>query len=166
MLNPTGSSNTKNIPSSLVPFCPPSLSVEEAEKRIRDAEELEEKLKEVQESVPTRVYNVCGSAAGAGSGDFHQYRMIRRREQMRLRRIEDEAGRLQHQLVFESQRDKRKIEDEEKTAKRRAKRQKRKERKKAKKRGGAVQMSAEASEGCDGEELTIEEEQPQQVALD
>lgn len=42
------------------------------------AQELEAKLNKIQEEVPTRIYNVAGSCAGAGSGDFHYYRAVRR----------------------------------------------------------------------------------------
>ena len=41
------------------------------------AEILEEKLKFITEKIPTRIMNTAGSNAGAGSGEFHMYRMVR-----------------------------------------------------------------------------------------
>jgi hypothetical protein len=41
------------------------------------AAKLEEKLKFITEKIPTRIMNTAGSNAGAGSGEFHMYRMVR-----------------------------------------------------------------------------------------
>merc|ERR1719210_383613 len=84
-------------------------------------------------AAPEFVYNVMGSSAGAGSGEFHVYRQIRRKEYARQKIIDEantkeELNAAYHAKLAENER-----EAEEKTAKKRAKRQKKKE-KTAKKR--------------------------------
>ncbi|KAF7494636.1 PRKR-interacting protein 1 -like protein [Sarcoptes scabiei] len=81
---------------------------------------------------PEFVRNVMGSSAGAGSGEFHVYRYLRRKEYARLNFIEkqarnEELDKAYHQKIEENQR-----KAEEATSKKRAKRLKKKE--KAKKR--------------------------------
>ncbi|EFJ41743.1 hypothetical protein VOLCADRAFT_121611 [Volvox carteri f. nagariensis] len=115
--------------------------------RIKTAQDLEAKLKHIQETMPTKVYNVSSSSAGAGSGDFHQYRIVRRAEQDRVRKMEADWEKKQQEAEF-----KLKIEElnkiaEDRTAKKRLKRQKKKEQKKQKK--GLV---GEAAAGGDGQD--------------
>jgi len=84
-------------------------------------------------AAPEFVYNVMGSSAGAGSGEFHVYRQIRRKEYARQKIIDEantkeELNAAYHAKLAENER-----EAEEKTAKKRAKRQKKKEKLKKKK---------------------------------
>lgn len=82
---------------------------------------------------PDFVYNVMGSSAGAGSGEFHVYRQIRRKETLRMKVLgsqqeKDELNEAYHQKLDENER-----LSEERTAKKRQKRQKKKEAQKRKK---------------------------------
>uniref|UniRef100_A0A1D1XLH6 PRKR-interacting protein 1 n=1 Tax=Anthurium amnicola TaxID=1678845 RepID=A0A1D1XLH6_9ARAE len=98
-----------------------------------DEEDLEVKLRRIIDNVPVRVSNTSGSSAGAGSGDFHQYRQMRRKEQDRLARMDVDYQRRKEIAEFNLRREERMKDAEERTAKKRLKRQKRKQRKKEKK---------------------------------
>ncbi|KAH8948503.1 hypothetical protein BDL97_11G097200 [Sphagnum fallax] len=101
--------------------------------RPRDDEDLEVKLRRISEQVPVRISNTSGSSAGSGSGDFHQYRQMRRREQDRLARMEADYLQRTTEQEFQKRREERNRAAEERTAKKRAKRQKKKEKQKQKK---------------------------------
>ncbi|KAA8536231.1 hypothetical protein F0562_028709 [Nyssa sinensis] len=126
-------------------------------------EDLEVKLRRIIEHVPVRVSNTSGSSAGSGSGDFHQYRQMRRKEQDRLTRMDVDYQRRKEVAEFNMRREERMKAAEERTAKKRLKRQKKKQRKKEKKSdnlnaGGEKQQKEESSDddevdrpflGCD-----------------
>ncbi|RZF48291.1 hypothetical protein LSTR_LSTR014497 [Laodelphax striatellus] len=83
--------------------------------------------------VPEFVRNVMGSSAGAGSGEFHVYRHLRRKEYSRQKFIQEKAEKelleeAYHQKILENR-----LASEERTAKKRAKRLKKKAKKKQKK---------------------------------
>jgi len=77
--------------------------------------------------------NISGSTAGAGSGEFHHYRIQRRRERARIYHIEKEAKLKQIQEEFENMKEKRQKEMDEKTEKKAEKRIKKKKTLKSKK---------------------------------
>ncbi|KAL6964047.1 hypothetical protein U1Q18_035100 [Sarracenia purpurea var. burkii] len=108
--------------NALVEYVTPRPSPEE--------EDLEVKLRRIIEQVPVRVNNASGSSAGSGSGDFHQYRQMRRKEQDRLARMDADYQRRQELAEFNKRKEERMKAAEERTAKKRAKRQKKKQRKK------------------------------------
>ncbi|EFJ36625.1 hypothetical protein SELMODRAFT_403186 [Selaginella moellendorffii] len=120
--------STRGDGKALVPASEPAIPEIPAED-----EDLEIKLRRITEQVPVRISNTSGSSAGSGSGDFHQYRQMRRREQDRLARMEADYQRKKEQTEFAIRREARLKEAEERTAKRRAKRLKKKEKKKQKK---------------------------------
>ncbi|XP_054166999.1 PRKR-interacting protein 1 homolog [Oppia nitens] len=76
---------------------------------------------------PDFVRNIMGSSAGAGSGEFHVYRHLRRKEYARMRHIENTAKHEEMDNKYYKRVEDNKKKAEEKTAKKREKRQKRKQ---------------------------------------
>merc|ERR1719322_1370786 len=85
---------------------------------------------------PEFVYNVMGSSAGAGSGEFHVYRQIRRKEMFRTRILDREREKEELDDAFQVKVAEVKKAEDEKAEKKRKKRNKKKEKaeKKRKKR--------------------------------
>ncbi|XP_054022423.1 PRKR-interacting protein 1 [Dryobates pubescens] len=78
---------------------------------------------------PEFVRDVMGSSAGAGSGEFHVYRHLRRREYQRQDFMDAMAEKQRLDEEFQRKLERNKMIAEEQTAKRRRKRQKLKEKK-------------------------------------
>ncbi|KAK9077193.1 hypothetical protein SSX86_005529 [Deinandra increscens subsp. villosa] len=114
-----------NSSTALVEYTPPVPNQEE--------EDLEVKLRRILDCVPVRVNNTSGSSAGSGSGDFHQYRQMRRKEQDRLARMDVDYQKKKVLAEFNKRREERLKATEERTAKKRLKRQKKKQKKQEKK---------------------------------
>lgn len=112
--------------------------------------------KDASDSAPSFVRNVMGSSAGAGSGEFHVYRHLRRKEYARLKDIEQRSLTEKLDDQFQAKLDDNKRLAEEKTAKKRAKRLKKKKNQKKPKpatgqEGDKEKDSSEESEGDDDE---------------
>ncbi|KAI8851299.1 hypothetical protein BC829DRAFT_122730 [Chytridium lagenaria] len=73
------------------------------------------------------IRNVQGSSAGAGSGEFHVYRALRRKEYARLKMMETKSKEEEVKKEYQDRIDKIKAAEDEKTAKKREKRKKRKQ---------------------------------------
>ncbi|XP_025991997.1 PRKR-interacting protein 1 homolog [Solenopsis invicta] len=84
-------------------------------------------------SVPEFVRNVMGSSAGAGSGEFHVYRHLRRKEYARQKFIQEKAHKELLDEEYHQKLEENKKLAEEVTAKKRAKRLKKKQGRKQKK---------------------------------
>lgn len=85
-------------------------------------------------SVPEFVRNVMGSSAGAGSGEFHVYRHLRRKEYARQKFIQEKAHKELLDIEYHEKLEQNKKLAEETTAKKRAKRLKRKQGRKQRKK--------------------------------
>ncbi|KAI6701383.1 hypothetical protein NL676_015707 [Syzygium grande] len=139
--------------TAIVEYTAPLLQEEE--------EDLEVKLRRIIENVPVRVSNTSGSSAGSGSGDFHQYRQMRRKEQDRLARMDADYQKRKEMAEYMMRREERLKAAEERTAKKRLKRQKKKQRKKEKKMkpssGGGEHPKGESSDDDEGDSDNGEE---------
>ncbi|XP_075251610.1 PRKR-interacting protein 1 homolog [Convolutriloba macropyga] len=76
---------------------------------------------------PEFIREVMGSSAAAGSGEFHVYRGIRRREQRRNQYFEALSKEEEKRLEFEARLEQNEVQSELKTSKKRQKRMKQKE---------------------------------------
>ena len=95
-------------------------------------------------TVPEFVRNVMGSSAGAGSGEFHVYRHLRRKEYARQKFIQEKGRKELLDIEYHEKLEDNKRMAEEITAKKRAKRLKKKQKWKKKK-----QMKVEKAEQHD-----------------
>ncbi|TPX33214.1 hypothetical protein SmJEL517_g03828 [Synchytrium microbalum] len=105
--------------------------------------------------------NVQGSSAGAGSGEFHVYRAIRRKEYGRVKAMEENAQIEKEDLEYHQRVAQTREEEDRETAKKRAKRQKRKTKLKLNKQSkgadGGDDSKDTPNDGGDGEEGNDEE---------
>ncbi|XP_043697625.1 PRKR-interacting protein 1 homolog [Telopea speciosissima] len=156
-------------PKTVIPAIPPlppaavSNALVEYTKPLPNEEEedLEVKLRRIIDHVPVRVSNTSGSSAGSGSGDFHQYRQMRRKEQDRLTRMDVDYQKRKELSEFNMRREERMKAAEERTAKKRLKRLKKKQRKKMKKNklnsGGEEEQKEGSSDDDDNDSETGED---------
>ncbi|XP_036330035.1 PRKR-interacting protein 1 homolog isoform X1 [Rhagoletis pomonella] len=87
-----------------------------------------QKEKDYNQTVPNFVRNVMGSSAGAGSGEFHVYRHLRRKEYSRQKNMQTMSIKEHHDNEFQKKIEHNRQVAEAKTAKKRAKRLKKKQR--------------------------------------
>lgn len=107
------------------------------------------------------VRNVMGSSAGAGSGEFHVYRHIRRREYARQEFLQNCKEKDDQDVAYHRRLEENRRAVEEKAAKNRAKRQRQKERQKAK-RQKKSKNSSKAPESSPSESSEEEEEEEEE----
>lgn len=79
---------------------------------------------------PEFVRNIMGSSAGAGSGEFHVYRHLRRKEYARQKFISEQAVKEDRDKDFKARLEQNKRKAEEKTERKRLKRLKKKQKRK------------------------------------
>lgn len=118
-----------------------------------------EKSKEKEPRAPHEfIRNVWGSSAGAGSGDFHVYRGVRRREYARQKFIDEKAEKTGKDQEYQKKIEQNQKAAEERTAKKRAKRNKKKQKLKAKKSKPSEETSKKEENDDSEEEGDSDEE--------
>ncbi|GIX97804.1 PRKR-interacting protein 1 homolog [Caerostris darwini] len=109
-------------------------------------------------TVPEFVRNVMGSSAGAGSGEFHVYRHLRRKEYTRQKMIDEmgEQEKLDEEYQNKILENQRKLEEQ--TAKKRAKRLRKKAKRKMLKTSKVAAKPEEKKQSSSEEEESSEDE--------
>ncbi|XP_074869721.1 PRKR-interacting protein 1 [Carettochelys insculpta] len=107
---------------------------------------------------PEFVRDVMGSSAGAGSGEFHVYRHLRRREYQRQDFMDAMAEKQKLDEEYQKKLEENKMVAEEQTAKRRRKRQKLKEKKLLAKKSKLEQKKQQEESDHSQEQQTSEED--------
>ncbi|KAI8614313.1 hypothetical protein BC830DRAFT_1257435 [Chytriomyces sp. MP71] len=108
------------------------------------------------------VRNVQGSSAGAGSGEFHVYRALRRKEMARLKAMDAKDRREKETQEYHEKIQVARQAEEEKTAKKREKRKRRNKGgkdKNKKQKGGEKESANDDADDEDGDEDKEEEEE-------
>ncbi|XP_038209903.1 PRKR-interacting protein 1 homolog [Zerene cesonia] len=116
---------------------------------------------------PDFVRNVMGSSAGAGSGEFHVYRHLRRKEYARQKFIQEKSEQEKLDEEYQRKLEENKRKAEEKTAKKRAKRLKKKQKAKIKAKipktnnteSKSSQSESESENDAEHSESTTEKEE-------
>ncbi|XP_028162938.1 PRKR-interacting protein 1 homolog [Ostrinia furnacalis] len=116
---------------------------------------------------PDFVRNVMGSSAGAGSGEFHVYRHLRRKEYARQKFIQEKSEKEKLDEEYHRKLEENRRLAEEKTAKKRAKRLKRKKNAKQKKNNPSVgnekqSVSSQSDSSNDEDEQDQKDENEEQ----
>ncbi|XP_038106341.1 PRKR-interacting protein 1 homolog [Culex quinquefasciatus] len=122
------------------------------------------KARDFSSAIPSFVRNVMGSSAGAGSGEFHVYRHLRRKEYARQKHIQEKSRAEELNDEFQDKLERNRQEAEERTAKKRAKRLKKK---KAKQSGrGKKPRKEQESDKSESDEVEEEGEEGEQLVGD
>ncbi|XP_077443460.1 PRKR-interacting protein 1 homolog [Stigmatopora argus] len=115
---------------------------------------------------PEFVRDVMGSSAGAGSGEFHVYRHLRRREYQRQDFLDKMSYKQNKEIAYLDKVEQNQREADERTAKRRKKREKLKQKKLMSKKSKQEQNDGEAEKSESSSEDEKKDEEVEKEAED